>query len=70
MTETKAIDNEYDKLKQFNEVNDAATKQKKQGGVIKLVYNILDENNSFKNVSTVDLWIIMTKRPLRTFQKT
>ena len=50
------MDDEFDRLKQqFNEVNDAATKQKKQGDVIKLVDDILDENNPFQNVNTENL---------------
>ena len=50
------MDDEFDRLKQqFNEVNDAATKQKKQGDVIKLVDDILDENNPFENVNTENL---------------
>ena len=57
-TETQAIDDEFDRLKQqFNEINDAVTKQKKQGDAIKLVDDILDKNNPFKNVNTEDLWI-------------
>ena len=57
-TETQAIDDEFDRLKQqFNEVNDAAIEQKKQGDAIKLVNDILDENSPFKDVNTEDLWI-------------
>ena len=50
MRQTQAIDDD-------NEVNDAATEQKKQGDAITLVDDILDENNPFKNVNTEDLWI-------------
>ena len=57
-TETQAINDEFDKLKQqFGTVNDAATKQKKQDDAIKLIDDILDEGNPFKNINTEDIWI-------------
>ena len=57
-TETQAINDEFDKLKQqFDAVNDAATEQKKQDDVIKLIDDILDEDNPFKNINTEDIWI-------------
>ena len=57
-TETQAIKDEFDKLKQqFGTVNDAATKQKKQDDAIKLIDDILDEGNPFKNINTEDIWI-------------
>ena len=52
-TETQATDDEFDRLKQqFNEVNDTATEQKKQGDVIKLVDDNFNKNNPFKSVNT------------------
>ena len=39
----------------FNEVNDAATKQK-QNEVITLFDNILDEDNPFNNIKTDDIY--------------
>ena len=57
-TETQAINDEFDKLKQqFDAVNDAATEQKKQDDAIKLIDDILDEDNPFKNINTEDIWI-------------
>ena len=54
----QAINDEFDKLKQQSDaVNDAATEQKKQDDAIKLIDEILDKGNPFKNINTGDIWI-------------
>ena len=56
--ETQAVNNECNRLKQkFDNLNDAATEQKKQNDDIDLVDDILDEDNPFKNIGTEDIWI-------------
>ena len=41
----------------FNEVNEAATEQKKQNEVITLSDDILDEDNPFNNIKIDDIYI-------------
>ena len=41
----------------FNEVNEAATEQKKQNEVITLCDDILDEDNPFNNIKIDDIYI-------------
>ena len=56
--ETQAVDHEFAKLKQeFDRVNDAATKQKKQTEVTDLVDDVTDEKNLFRNIEAEDIWI-------------
>ena len=42
---------------QFDAVNDTATEQKKQDHATKLIDDILDKDNPFKNINTEDIWI-------------
>ena len=57
-TETKNTNKKFFGLQQmFNEVNDAATEQKKQNEVITLCDDILDEDNPFNNIKTDDIYI-------------
>ena len=62
-TEAKNTNNEFFDLQQmFNEVNDAATEQKKtkkqkQKEVINLFDDIVDEDNPFNNTKIDDIYI-------------
>ena len=41
---------------EFVKVNNAATEQKSQTDAIKLIDDILDEDNPFNNVDSEDIW--------------
>ena len=59
-TETKNTNDEFFGLQQMlNEVNDAATEQKKQkqNEVVTLFVDIIDEDNLFNNIKTDDIYI-------------
>ena len=57
-TETRQVDDEFAKLKaDYNQINDAATEQKKQEKITDLVDDIIAEDNPFQNLGTEDIWI-------------
>ena len=49
--ETRLVDGEFAQLKtEYDQINDVATKQKKQDKINDLVSDIIDENNPHKNI--------------------
>ena len=56
--ETQQVDHKFVKLKSdSDQINDAATEEKRQDQITDLIDNIIDENNLFKNIGTEDIWI-------------
>ena len=56
--ETQQVDHKFVKLKSdSDQINDAATEEKRQDQITDLIVNIIDENNLFKNIGTEDIWI-------------
>ena len=53
-----------DLYKKFNEVNDAATQQKKDNEVIDLIDDIKDEGNPFNDTFKADLRVALVKHSL------
>ena len=51
--ETQQVDHKSDS----NQINDAATEEKRQDQITDLIDNTIDENNLFKNIGTEDIWI-------------
>ena len=57
-TETQQVDDKFAKLNaDYNQINDASTKQKKQNEITDLVDDIIDESNPFQDIGTEDIWI-------------
>ena len=57
-TKTKQVDDEFDALKaDYDQINNAATEQKKQNEISDLVDYIIDESNPFQDLGTEDIWI-------------
>ena len=55
---TKQADDEFAALKaDYDQINDATTKQKKQNEITDLVDYIIDESNPFQEIGTEEIWI-------------
>ena len=56
--ETQLVDDKFSQLKaEHDQINDVATKQKKQKKITGLVDDVIDESNPFQNLGTEDIWI-------------
>ena len=56
--EMQLIDDDFTRIKaEYDQINDVATKQKKQKKITDLVDDFIDESNPFQNLGTEDIWI-------------
>ena len=56
--ETQLIDDNFAQLKaKYDQINDVATKQKKEKKITNLVDDIIDESNPFQNLGTEGIWL-------------
>ena len=57
-TEVAAVDDDFTRTKaKYDQINDAATEQKKQNIITDLIDDIIDETNPYQNLGTEDIWI-------------
>ena len=57
-TEVAAVDDDFTRIKaEYDQINDAATKQKKQNIITYLIDDIIDETNPFQNLGNEDIQI-------------
>ena len=55
-TEVAAVDDDFTRIKaEYDQINDAATKQKKQNIITYLIDDIIDETNPFQNLGNEDI---------------
>ena len=55
-TEVAAVDDDFTRIKaEYDQINDAATKQKKQNIITYLIDDIIDETNPFQNLGNKDI---------------
>ena len=54
--EVAAVDDDFTRIKaEYDQINDAATKQKKQNIITYLIDDIIDETNPFQNLGNEDI---------------